>query len=80
MVDSEAIGQPHRNQRAVKALLEREAHSQVGRQAERRGHLGRTHTVASGRCLGRHAATVPDAESGGGAGRLPQVLRIADTD
>ena len=62
VVDSEAIGQPHRDQRAVKALLERETHSQVGGQAKRRCHLGGTHTVASGRCLGRHAATVPDAK------------------
>ena len=74
-VDPEAVRQPHRDQRAVQALLERKAHPQIGGQAKRRGHLGGTHSVAPRRCHGRHAATVPQGRVVGGSPQAPPTIR-----
>ena len=38
-VDAEAVGEPHRDQRAVQAVLEREPHAEVRRQAQGRDQL-----------------------------------------
>jgi hypothetical protein len=52
-VNPEAIGEPARDQRAVQAVLEREAHPEVGGQAECADHLGGTNSLML-RCFGRH--------------------------
>jgi hypothetical protein len=38
-VDAEPVGEPHRNQGAMQAVLEREPHAEVRRQAQRRDQL-----------------------------------------
>jgi hypothetical protein len=38
-VDAEPVGEPHRNQGAMQAVLEREPHAGVRRQAQRRDQL-----------------------------------------
>ena len=57
-VDAEAVGDPHRDQRAVQAVLERERHAEVGRQAQRRDQLRGPDLLAALRRFRRHRATV----------------------
>jgi hypothetical protein len=66
LVNPEALGEPGRDQGAVQPVLEREAHTEVGGQAERADHLGRTDPLGT-RCFGPHRPTVtglPKATTG----------------
>jgi hypothetical protein len=38
-VDAEPLGEPHRDQSAVQAVLEREPHAEIRRQTQRRDQL-----------------------------------------
>ena len=46
-VDAEAVGEPHRDQRAAQAVLEREPHAEVRRQTQRRDELRASDPLAA---------------------------------
>jgi hypothetical protein len=51
-VDAEAVGEPHRDQRAVQAVLKREPHAEVRRQTQRRDQLRASDLLAAPRRYG----------------------------
>ena len=53
VVGAEALGEPHRDHRALQPMLEREPHPEVGGKAQRPDHLGRPDRLAA-RSLVRH--------------------------
>jgi hypothetical protein len=53
-IDAEAVSDPHGDQRPVQAVLEREGHAEIGRQAERGDYLG---------CPDRVVALRPDCHA-----------------
>jgi hypothetical protein len=55
-IDIEQIGEPHGHERAVKTVLEREPHAQVGRQARGGDDLGCSDGLGLRRCLLNHAS------------------------
>ena len=58
-VYAQALGEPHREQRALQTVLKRHTDAQVRRQRQRRDHLRGTDPVAPRRCSNCHAATLP---------------------
>ena len=60
-VHAQTLAQPHREQRALEAVLERHADAEVGRQGQRRDDLRGADLLAARRRLVRHDETVPDA-------------------
>ena len=58
-IDSKTLAQPHRDLRCVQTVLERKAHGDVRRQAQRRHHLGSAHALPAAELLFRHVATLP---------------------
>jgi hypothetical protein len=61
-VDRQPLAQPHRDQRRLQAMLEGQAHAEVGRQAQGAHHLSRPHPLSPQRLL-RHAETVTGPRS-----------------
>ena len=57
-VDAEPVAEPHRDQRGLEPVLEREAHPEVGGQAQRCDQLRASHLLAALRRLGRHGTTL----------------------
>ena len=57
-VDTQAVGQPHGEQRAVQAVLQRYADAEVGRQGQRRDDLRGADTLAGRRRIVGHIATL----------------------
>jgi hypothetical protein len=45
-IDAQPVGYPHRDQRRLQAVLEREAHAEVRRQAKRPNQLGGADSLA----------------------------------
>jgi hypothetical protein len=63
-IDSKTLAEPHRDPRCVQAMLERKAHRDVRRQAQRRRHLGGAHVPPAAQLLVRHVATLPEPAEG----------------
>jgi hypothetical protein len=51
-IDAEAVGKPHRNQRAAQTVLERKPHAEVSRQAQGRDQLRAPDLLAARRPYG----------------------------
>jgi hypothetical protein len=58
-VNSEPLGEPARHQGGVQSVLEREAHAEVRREAQRADHFGSAYLLLASGCIVCHAATVP---------------------
>jgi hypothetical protein len=65
-VDPEPPRQPHRDDRPVQAMFERETHPEIGREGQRRDHLRGTQLFGPSRRFAGHAWTLypPVAQAG----------------